>query len=63
MLKSLPEKLNPIVKPLMESLKREENEELQVLFSIVSNYIVIIVSLPYAWIPTMTAALTRWHNT
>ncbi|CRK93000.1 CLUMA_CG006602, isoform A [Clunio marinus] len=28
-LKCLPEKLNPIVKPLMESIKREENEILQ----------------------------------
>jgi TATA-binding protein-associated factor len=30
-LKSLPEKLNPIVKPLMESIKREENSILQKL--------------------------------
>jgi TATA-binding protein-associated factor len=28
-LKCLPEKLNPVVKPLMESIKREENEILQ----------------------------------
>lgn len=28
-LKSLPDKLNPVVKPLMESIKREENEILQ----------------------------------
>lgn len=31
MLKCLPEKLNPVVKPLMDSIKKEENEELQVL--------------------------------
>lgn len=31
MLKELPEKLSPIVKPLMDSIKREENEELQEL--------------------------------
>ncbi|XP_063229477.1 TATA-binding protein-associated factor 172 [Bacillus rossius redtenbacheri] len=28
-IKCLPEKLNPVVKPLMESIKREENEQLQ----------------------------------
>lgn len=26
----LPEKLNPVIKPLMESIKKEENEQLQV---------------------------------
>jgi len=31
MLKCLPEKLNPVIKPLMESIKKEENEQLQVL--------------------------------
>ncbi|XP_039291094.1 TATA-binding protein-associated factor 172 [Nilaparvata lugens] len=31
MLGSLPEKLNPVVKPLMEAIKKEENQELQVL--------------------------------
>lgn len=31
MLRCLPEKLNPVVKPLMESIKREENEILQEL--------------------------------
>lgn len=30
-IRSLPEKLNPVVKPIMESLKREENEILQKL--------------------------------
>jgi Domain of unknown function (DUF3535). len=30
MLKCLPEKLNPVIKPLMESIKKEENEQLQV---------------------------------
>lgn len=30
MLKCLPDKLNPVVKPLMESIKREEDKELQV---------------------------------
>uniref|UniRef100_A0A1B6DFE2 TATA-binding protein-associated factor 172 n=1 Tax=Clastoptera arizonana TaxID=38151 RepID=A0A1B6DFE2_9HEMI len=29
MLKCLPEKLNPVVKPLMDAIKREENEQLQ----------------------------------
>ncbi|XP_075232109.1 TATA-binding protein-associated factor 172-like isoform X2 [Lycorma delicatula] len=29
MLRCLPEKLNPVIKPLMESIKREENQELQ----------------------------------
>ena len=32
MLKCLPEKLNPVIKPLMESIKKEENERLQVCF-------------------------------
>jgi len=32
MLKCLPEKLNPVIKPLMESIKKEENEQLQVCF-------------------------------
>ncbi|KDR13008.1 TATA-binding protein-associated factor 172 [Zootermopsis nevadensis] len=27
----LPEKLNPVIKPLMESIKKEENEQLQIL--------------------------------
>lgn len=31
MFKALPEKLNPVVKPLMESVKRENNEKLQEL--------------------------------
>lgn len=31
MLKCLPEKLNPVIKPLMESIKKEENEQLQSL--------------------------------
>ncbi|RZF48832.1 hypothetical protein LSTR_LSTR003212 [Laodelphax striatellus] len=31
MLGSLPEKLNPVIKPLMEAIKKEENQELQVL--------------------------------
>ena len=26
---ALPDKLNPVIKPLMESVKREKNEELQ----------------------------------
>lgn len=30
-LRCLPEKLNPVIKPLMESIKREENQELQML--------------------------------
>jgi len=29
-LKDLPEKMNPVVRPLMDALKREENVELQV---------------------------------
>jgi len=31
MLQCLPEKIRPIVKPLMESIKRESNEMLQVI--------------------------------
>jgi TATA-binding protein-associated factor len=30
MLRCLPEKLNPVIKPLMESIKKEDNEQLQV---------------------------------
>lgn len=30
-LKSLPAKLNPVIKPLMESIKKEENEILQTI--------------------------------
>lgn len=30
MLRFLPEKLNPVIKPLMESIKKEEDEQLQV---------------------------------
>lgn len=30
-MKHLPEKLNPVIRPLMDSIKKEENELLQVL--------------------------------
>lgn len=30
-LKCLPSKLNPVIKPLMDSIKKEENEHLQVI--------------------------------
>lgn len=30
MLRCLPEKLNPVIKPLMESIKKEDDEQLQV---------------------------------
>lgn len=32
MLQCLPEKIRPIVKPLMESIKKESNEMLQVIY-------------------------------
>lgn len=38
MLQCLPEKIRPIVKPLMESIKKESNEELQVKIIIFINY-------------------------
>jgi len=34
MLQCLPEKIRPIVKPLMESIKKESNEMLQVIIII-----------------------------
>lgn len=38
-LKCLPEKLNPVVKPLMESIKREENETLQKMAAVSLTYL------------------------
>lgn len=35
MLQCLPEKIRPIVKPLMESIKKESNEMLQVILYII----------------------------
>lgn len=32
MLQCLPEKIRPVVKPLMESIKKESNEMLQVIY-------------------------------
>jgi spore maturation protein SpmA len=37
MLQCLPEKIRPIVKPLMESIKKESNEMLQVILHISKN--------------------------
>lgn len=34
MLRCLPEKLNPVIKPLMESIKKEDNEQLQVCWDV-----------------------------
>ena len=46
LLRALPEKLNPIIRPLMDSLKREENAELQVrLIEFDTNFIHLL--LPY----------------
>jgi hypothetical protein len=36
MLRCLPEKLNPVIKPLMESIKKEEDEQLQVCWDTVT---------------------------
>lgn len=37
MLQCLPEKIRPIVKPLIESIKKESNEILQVIIYVVYN--------------------------
>jgi len=37
MLQCLPDKIRPVVKPLMESIKKESNEMLQVIYCIDVN--------------------------
>ena len=52
MLRCLPEKLNPVVKPLMESVKREENEILQVLsFFNLNRFMKLFVVKMYSEFP------------
>lgn len=41
-LKYLPNKLNPVIKPLMDAIKKEENECLQVI-SLETHYLFISV--------------------
>ncbi|PSN34064.1 TATA-binding protein-associated factor 172, partial [Blattella germanica] len=42
MLRCLPEKLNPVIKPLMESIKKEDNEQLQ---SLAADHLACLVDL------------------